>query len=58
MPITIVDVVGRDIRFPTSLFLDGSAATNPAPDYSVVYVDISVRGSAAPPTWQMDRLVP
>ena len=28
----------RDIRFPTSLALDGSDAMNPAPDYSAAYV--------------------
>src|SRR4051794_29812717 len=31
---TIVDVVTHDVRFPTSLSLDGSDAMNPDPDYS------------------------
>jgi L-fuconate dehydratase len=35
---TIVDVDVRDIRFPTSLALDGSDAMNPDPDYSAAYV--------------------
>ncbi len=38
MPITITDVVARDIRFPTSRSLDGSDAMNEAPDYSAAYV--------------------
>src|SRR5882724_7024619 len=38
MPITITDVVARDIRFPTSLELDGSDAMNRDPDYSAAYV--------------------
>jgi L-fuconate dehydratase len=38
MPITITDVLARDIRFPTSRFLDGSDAMNPDPDYSAAYV--------------------
>ena len=38
MPITITDVVALDIRFPTSLELDGSDAMNEAPDYSAAYV--------------------
>ena len=38
MPITITDVVARDIRFPTSENLDGSDAMNEAPDYSAAYV--------------------
>lgn len=37
-PITITDVVARDIRFPTSDTLLGSDAMNPAPDYSATYV--------------------
>ena len=28
----------KDIRFPTSLTLDGSDAMNPDPDYSAAYV--------------------
>ncbi|WP_394551567.1 enolase C-terminal domain-like protein [Agromyces sp. MMS24-JH15] len=35
---TIVNVDTRDIRFPTSLSLDGSDAMNPDPDYSAAYV--------------------
>ncbi len=38
MPITITNVVARDIRFPTSRLLDGSDAMNPDPDYSATYV--------------------
>ncbi len=38
MALTIVDVVARDIRFPTSRALDGSDAMNPDPDYSAAYV--------------------
>src|SRR5438093_6984794 len=38
MPITITDVVARDIRFPTSRLLDGSDAMNRDPDYSAAYV--------------------
>ncbi len=40
MPITITDVVARDIRFPTSENLDGSDAMNQAPDYSAAYVTL------------------
>jgi len=38
MPIRIVDVIARDIRFPTSRARDGSDAMNPDPDYSAAYV--------------------
>ena len=38
MPVTITEVVTRDIRFPTSENLDGSDAMNQAPDYSAAYV--------------------
>lgn len=38
MPITITDLLARDIRFPTSRLLDGSDAMNPDPDYSATYV--------------------
>src|SRR3954452_6669307 len=31
----------RDIRFPTSVTLDGSDAMNPEPDYSAAYVVLS-----------------
>ncbi|WP_345786377.1 L-fuconate dehydratase [Galbibacter sp. PAP.153] len=36
--ITIIDVLVKDIRFPTSKFLDGSDAMNTDPDYSAAYV--------------------
>ncbi|MFD6424436.1 enolase C-terminal domain-like protein [Streptomyces sp. NPDC060198] len=35
---TVTDVEVHDIRFPTSLELDGSDAMNPDPDYSAAYV--------------------
>lgn len=38
MSLTITGVVARDIRFPTSRFLDGSDAMNRDPDYSAAYV--------------------
>src|SRR6478672_3128170 len=38
MAITITNVIVRDIRFPTSLTLDGSDAVNVDPDYSATYV--------------------
>lgn len=38
MPINITNVIVRDIRFPTSLTLDGSDAVNVDPDYSATYV--------------------
>src|SRR6185369_11762848 len=38
MPTRITDVTVRDIRFPTSLTLDGSDAVNVDPDYSATYV--------------------
>jgi L-fuconate dehydratase len=38
MAVQIVDVVVRDIRFPTSRTLAGSDAMNPDPDYSAAYV--------------------
>jgi L-fuconate dehydratase len=37
---TIVALETSDIRFPTSLLLDGSDAMNPDPDYSTAYVRI------------------
>jgi L-fuconate dehydratase len=37
LPVTITDVVARDIRFPTSQDLSGSDAMNPDPDYSAAY---------------------
>ena len=36
----IVDLLVEDVRFPTSLELDGSDATHPDPDYSAVYVTL------------------
>ena len=38
MSIRITQLSVRDIRFPTSLSLDGSDAMNSAPDYSAAYV--------------------
>ena len=38
MPVTITEVIARDIRFPTSEDLAGSDAMNEAPDYSAAYV--------------------
>jgi L-fuconate dehydratase len=38
MPTTITNIAVRDIRFPTSLSLDGSDAVNVDPDYSATYV--------------------
>ena len=38
MAVTITNVIVRDIRFPTSLTLDGSDAVNVDPDYSATYV--------------------
>jgi L-fuconate dehydratase len=35
---TIIGVLARDVRFPTSENLDGSDAMNQAPDYSAAYV--------------------
>jgi L-fuconate dehydratase len=37
MPVTIIDLVVHDLRFPTSKELDGSDAMNPDPDYSAAY---------------------
>jgi L-fuconate dehydratase len=36
---TIVDARTHDVRFPTSLSLDGSDAMNPDPDYSAAYLE-------------------
>ena len=41
----IVGVVVRDIRFPTSVALDGSDAMNPDPDYSAAYVTLKTNTS-------------
>jgi L-fuconate dehydratase len=38
VPVAITDVVVSDVRFPTSLALDGSDAMTVAPDYSAAYV--------------------
>src|ERR671931_234334 len=38
LPLTITDVIARDVRFPTSRTLAGSDAMNPDPDYSAAYV--------------------
>ncbi|MCI0538151.1 MAG: hypothetical protein L0Z50_23340, partial [Verrucomicrobiales bacterium] len=38
MPLTITNLIARDIRFPTSRALDGSDAMNRDPDYSAAYV--------------------
>ena len=38
MPTKITNIIVRDIRFPTSLTLDGSDAVNVDPDYSATYV--------------------
>lgn len=40
----ITNIVVRDIRFPTSLTLDGSDAMNPDPDYSAAYVILKTDG--------------
>jgi L-fuconate dehydratase len=45
MTITITDLTVRDIRFPTSLELDGSDAMNLDPDYSAAYVTLHTDSS-------------
>jgi L-fuconate dehydratase len=45
MKIVALDV--RDIRFPTSLSLDGSDAMHTSPDYSCAYVTLETDSSAA-----------
>ena len=40
----IVAMKTADIRFPTSLSLDGSDAMNPDPDYSAAYVELHTDG--------------
>jgi len=41
-PVTrILNLETHDLRFPTSVFLDGSDAMNPDPDYSAAYVILS-----------------
>ncbi|MEO3997757.1 L-fuconate dehydratase [Mesorhizobium sp. CAU 1732] len=41
----IVDMQVLDLRFPTSLQLDGSDAMNPDPDYSAAYVILKTDGA-------------
>ena len=38
----VISVVSRDVRFPTSLDLDGSDAVNVDPDYSAAYVLVTL----------------
>jgi len=38
VPVRITELVATDVRFPTSLALDGSDAMNTSPDYSAAYV--------------------
>lgn len=47
MPELITAVEAADVRFPTSLDLDGSDAMNPEPDYSGAYVTVRTSGGAA-----------
>jgi L-fuconate dehydratase len=42
----IIAVEAADVRFPTSLQLDGSDAMNPEPDYSAAYVTIRTSDGA------------
>jgi len=42
----ITEVISKDIRFPTSLGLDGSDAMNPDPDYSAAYVILKTNDPA------------
>jgi L-fuconate dehydratase len=42
---TILGLDTYDVRFPTSLRLDGSDAMNPSPDYSAAYVVIRTDGA-------------
>ncbi|WP_437783608.1 L-fuconate dehydratase [Sorangium sp. So ce1097] len=44
MSARIIDVIARDIRFPTSRSLAGSDAMNPSPDYSAAYVVLKTDG--------------
>jgi L-fuconate dehydratase len=48
MPITITNIIVRDIRFPTSLTLDGSDAVNVDPDYSATYVVLETDEAKGP----------
>jgi L-fuconate dehydratase len=42
----ITDIIVKDIRFPTSKYLDGSDAMNPNPDYSAAYVILNTDHSS------------
>lgn len=42
----ILSLEARDIRFPTSLSLDGSDAMHPSPDYSCAYVVLHTNSAA------------
>ena len=42
---TITNIIVRDIRFPTSLTLDGSDAVNVDPDYSATYIVLETDGT-------------
>jgi len=44
MPITVTDIIVRDIRFPTSSLMDGSDAMNTDPNYSAAYVVLRTNG--------------
>lgn len=46
-PIVITACVVHDIRFPTSLHLDGSDAMNRDPDYSAAYVILETDADSA-----------
>lgn len=43
--VKITGLTTRDLRFPTSLSLDGSDAMNPDPDYSAAYVILETDGA-------------
>jgi L-fuconate dehydratase len=43
----ITEVTAEDVRFPTSLELNGSDAMNPEPDYSAAYVTIRTSAGGA-----------
>src|SRR5215472_6924786 len=46
MTVKIKNIIVRDIRFPTSLTLDGSDAVNVDPDYSATYIVLETDGPA------------
>jgi L-fuconate dehydratase len=46
MQLQILSIEARDIRFPTSRFLDGSDAVNKDPDYSAAYVILKTNDPA------------